>query len=463
MAPADLHYLGLSELSALLAARTVSAVEVMEHTLTRIERLDGRLHAFAWLDPEAALHQARLADQRFAKGDGRALEGVPVAVKDLFDTADMPTAAGMAIHRGVRPDHDATVVRRLREAGAINIGKTQMTEGAFALHHPSITPPLNPWGADLWPGASSSGSGVAVAAGLAYASLGSDTGGSIRFPSAANGLTGLKPSWGRVSRYGAFELAASLDHIGPIARSARDVALIQSLIAGHDPSDPTSWPGEADFACSVEDIAGLRIGMDPRWNSEGCDDAVIRAVNGAAETLRTLGAEVCEIDLPDLSAASRHWELLAGTEAAVAHERTYPARSAEYGPALSRLLDIGRSASAMDHQRALLDRMALTGALDSVLAGIDCLLMPVQPYAAPTLERLGELAADPEANARLIAFTAPFNLGGQPALCLPAQPADGGAPVGVQLVAARGREALLLGAGIAFQRVTGWHRAHPQM
>jgi len=385
---------------------------------------------------------------------------VPIAVKDLFETRDMPTAAGMVIRREPGAG-DATVVRRLRDAGAINIGKLQMTEGAFALHHPAIAPPLNPWGEALWPGASSSGSGVAVAAGLCFASLGSDTGGSIRFPCAANGLTGLKPSWGRVSRHGAVELAASLDHIGPIARSARDVALLYPLIAGHDPADPTSWSDAVAAVAKTASLTGLRVGIDRGWNGDGCDADVVRAVDGVERCLRALGAELRDIRLPDVRPAVERWELLAGTEAAVAHAGSYPARADDYGPALSRLIELGRNASAMDYQRARLDRIALRGALDSVLADIDLLLAPVQPYAAPTLDRMAALAHDPEANARLIGFTAPFNLGGQPALALPGQPTDDGAPIGVQLVAARGREDVLLRAAIAIQRETHWHLAHP--
>ncbi|KUR81292.1 amidase [Novosphingobium sp. Fuku2-ISO-50] len=461
MTQAPLHYRELVEVAALLASRALSAAELMEHVLARVDSLEGGLHAFACIDREGAMRQARRADRMLANGQGGVLEGVPVAVKDLFHTADLPTAAGMPIHRDFRPARDATVVRRLREAGAINFAKTQMTEGAFAIHHPAIAAPVNPWGDALWTGASSSGSGVGVAAGLAFASLGSDTGGSIRFPCAANGLTGLKPSWGRVSRHGAFELAASLDHVGPIARSARDVALLYTLIAGHDPEDPTSWAQSVAGAADQADVRGLVVGVDPHWNSEGCDAAVVRAVDEMQASLVALGAQVREIALPDLTPACRHWELLAGTEAALAHEATYPARAAEYGPALSRLIDGGRAASAMDYQRALADRMVLTGGLDASLGQIDVLLAPVQPYAAPTLERLGELAADPEANARLIAYTSPFNLSGHPTLCLPGRPTDEGAPIGVQLVAARGREDLLLRAGIAVQRETAWHSAHP--
>jgi amidase len=226
-----LHYLELTELSRRLHAREISPVEATTAQLPRIERLDGRLKSYAHMMAEAALVQARAAEAEIMRGEIRGpLHGVPIAVKDLCWTQGVPTAAGMTIYKDFRPTEDATVVRKLYAAGAIILGKLQLTEGAWAEHHPQIAAPVNPWNAAHWSGASSSGSGVATAAGLCYGSLGSDTGGSIRFPSAANGVTGLKPTWGRVSRYGVFELAATLDHIGPMARSAADCGAILALL-----------------------------------------------------------------------------------------------------------------------------------------------------------------------------------------------------------------------------------------
>jgi amidase len=233
----DFHYLEISELARLIAARKVSPVELTEAMLRRIERVDPGLKSYALVTPDLALTQARAAEQMIGRHQLLSqLHGVPVAVKDLCWTEGIATAAGMPLHRGFIPSVDATVVRKLREAGAILLGKLQLTEGAFADHHPDVPAPLNPWHRDHWSGASSSGSGVATAAGLCFGSLGSDTGGSIRFPSAANGNTGLKPTWGRVSRFGCFELAASLDHIGPMCRSASDAAIMLGAIAGSDPA-----------------------------------------------------------------------------------------------------------------------------------------------------------------------------------------------------------------------------------
>jgi amidase len=240
-------------------------VEATAAQLARIEKSDGVLKSYAHMMAEAALIQARAAEAEIMRGEIRGpLHGVPIAVKDLCWTQGVPTAAGMTIYSDFRPTEDATVVRKLHAAGAITLGKLQLTEGAYADHHPKIAPPVNPWNAAYWSGASSSGSGVATAAGLCYGSLGSDTGGSIRFPSAANGITGLKPTWGRVSRNGVFELAATLDHIGPMARSAADCGVMLGVIAGSDRNDPTAVqdPVPNYLAGMTRGLHGLRIGID---------------------------------------------------------------------------------------------------------------------------------------------------------------------------------------------------------
>jgi len=237
----DLCYADLVEVGQRVQARRLSSVEVTQAVLDRIARLDGRLKSYATLTADLALAQAKQADAEIGRGTIRSpLHGVPIAVKDLCHTKGIPTAAGMPIHKDYRPERDATVVARLREAGAVLLGKLQMTEGAFAQHHPSMAAPVNPWSAAHWTGASSSGSGVATAAGLCFGALGTDTLGSIRFPSTMNGITGLKPTWGRVSRAGVFALAESMDHIGPMTRSAADAAALLGVIAGADADDPTA-------------------------------------------------------------------------------------------------------------------------------------------------------------------------------------------------------------------------------
>lgn len=459
----ELHYLGVVELAARIRRREISPVEVTHAMLARIDALDPKLHAYARVLPDMALAQARAAEQQLMqKRELGPLHGVPLAVKDLFWVAGHPTAAGMPIHQNFVPAQDATAVRRLRDAGAILLGKLQMTEGAFALHHPDIPTPLNPWGAKHWSGASSSGSGVATAAGLCYGALGTDTGGSIRFPSAANGLTGIKPTWGRVSRHGTFELAASLDHVGPMARSAADAALLLGVIAGHDPLDATSLPGQLTLPSQGEHLHGLRIGIDLAWNTIGVDPVIVQAMARVTQVVQGLGGRVQEVRFPDAQAVVNEWEAHAGAEVAVAHADTYPRLASAYGPALSRLIDIGRNASSMDYQRVLLHRAAFKGELTQLLETVDLLLLPVQPYAAPTYGQLGELAQDPEANSRLIQYTAPINASGHPSITLPCGFTEAGLPIAFQLVAQHGKEALLCQAGMAYQSATAWHQEHPK-
>ncbi|MBR0565360.1 amidase [Azoarcus sp. L1K30] len=459
----DWHYLDISELAPLLKRRALSPVELVRSQLDRIEALDSRLHAYARVMAYESLAAASEAETEIARGRYRGpLHGIPVAVKDLFWTRGVVTAAGTTVHGNFVPDEDATVVKRLRDAGAIIIGKLQLTEGAFATPHPSSVPPVNPWGANHWTGASSSGSAVATSAGLCVASLGTDTGGSIRFPCAANGLTGLKPSWGRVSRHGVFELAATLDHVGPMARSARDVAIMFAAIDGPDVLDPSSLPGVPSVALTPrQDLKGVRVGVDPAWNARATDDETLKAMGETLTTLRDLGAELVEVVTPESWHVAGTWEVLCGVQTAVAHAETYPARASEYGPALSRLIDVGRAADGMTYQRAILEAIAFRGRMSMLLESIDMLVAPVQPFAAPTYEQLGALAQDPELNQRLIQFTSPFNVSGHPALALPCGMTAGGMPIGCQLLGRRGSESALIAAGEAFQRVTRWHRMHP--
>ncbi|MGF6597732.1 amidase [Paraburkholderia sp. GAS448] len=465
MSNSDLHYLDAGALARLIRAREISPVEITSAILDRIARLDPSLHSYALVMRDQAMAQAKAAEQQLlADGPSGPLLGVPIAVKDLYWVAGSPTAAGTTIHRDFVPTEDATAVRRLREAGAIVLGKLQLTEGAFATHHPAIASPVNPWHADHWAGASSSGSGVATAAGLCYGSLGTDTGGSIRFPSAANGLTGIKPTWGRVSRHGVFELGASLDHAGPMARSAADAALLLGIIAGHDPLDPTSLPeARLSLPDAAHDLRGLRIGIDYAWNTEGTDDVIVQALDRAVNTLKELGAEIREVSFPDVRAVVDEWQVNCGAEVAVAHADTFPRLASEYGPALTRLIEIGRETSAMRYQEVLLNRAAFRGKVNKLMSEIDLLIAPVQPFAAPTHDQLSALAQDPDLNARLIQFTAPFNSTGHPSMALPCGFTSAGLPIGFQFVAPHGGEALLCRAGIAFQRVTNWHCAHPSL
>src|SRR5271168_4684644 len=274
----DLPYESLTAISDLIRRKSLSSVEVTDATLRRIAKLDGQYHSYASVLAERSLDRAKAADADIVRGLWRGpLHGVPIAVKDLCYTTFAPTFAGTAIFKSFVPSFNATVVERLEDAGAIILGKLQMTEGAYTSHHPEVATPLNPWNTNYWVGSSSTGSGVATSLGLCYGSLGSDTGGSIRFPSATCGLTGIKPTWGRVSRYGVFPLAASLDHVGPMTRSAADAAAMLGVIAGSDPNDPTALqaPVPNYLAELGNSIRGLTIGVDRKYTQEGIDPQVV--------------------------------------------------------------------------------------------------------------------------------------------------------------------------------------------
>lgn len=462
----ELHYAGLVEIGSRVQKRELSAVEATQAQVDRIARLDGGLKSYAHLMTASALEQAHAVDKDIAEGKLKGpLHGVPVAVKDLCWTKDAPTAAGMRIYRDNRPSEDATVVVKLKEAGAIILGKLQLTEGAYSDHHPDIDPPRNPWDATLWTGSSSSGSGVATAAGLCYGSLGSDTGGSIRFPSAANGVTGLKPTWGRVSRYGVFELAATLDHIGPMARSAVDCGAMLGVIAGADPKDPTAaLEPVPDYLAGLNgSLRGTRIGVDPRWTSEGVDVATKRVFQDALRVAADLGAEITEIVFPDPAAIIDDWFPLCGVETAVAHEATYPSRKSDYGLSLAGLIELGLQQSGTDYQKIVLRREAFRGAVRALFEKVDLLAVPAQTFASPGLSKMATLGENPELITGLLRFSCPFDMTGSPSITLPGGFTETGGPVAFQFIGRHFDEARLVAAGDAFQRVTEWHSRHPSL
>jgi amidase len=459
----NLHYATLTEVADAIRTREVSPVELTREMLDRIARLDPDLHSYATVTPDLALAQATRAEKEIAAGDYRGpLHGVPVAVKDIFDTAGIVTAAGMPIHADRVPDSDATVVRLLADAGSVLLGKLQLTEGALANHHPAVTPPLNPWDADYYAGASSSGSGVATAAGLSFGSLASDTGGSIRFPAAANGLTGLKPTWGRVSRHGVFPLAESMDHVGTLTRSAADAAAALSVIAGLDPDDPTTLAAPVpDYVAGLDGrIGGVRIGVDPHYNETGCDADVVAAVREAGKVLESLGAVLSEVRLPDPTAVVAAWGGYISVEATISHEATYPARAAEYGK-LASVLDAGRAVRAEDLMKWHHQRLEFCGALAALFREIDLLLIPTQPLADFTVAQEQALFSTPEGLTQFIRFATPFDMSGSPTITLPGGFTARGLPLSFQLVARHLDEPLLFKAGHAYQQSTNWHHRHP--
>ena len=287
------HFLTLVDIGRRIASREVSPVDLTERMLDRIGRIDPGLKSYATVMSEGAREAARAAEREIAAGKYRGpLHGVPIAVKDLCYTKGIRTMGGTAVRKDFVPDVDATVVSKLRDAGAVLLGKLNLSEGAAAGYNPALDVPLNPWNPDRWPGMSSSGSGVATAAGLCYAAIGTDTGGSIRNPSSANGVVGLKPTYGRVSRYGVLAMSDSLDHVGPMARSVADVAIMFDAIAGRDPKDPTSLDAAAPnaFRDRAQGIRGMRIGLDRDYALTGIDAGQAAAIEAALEVLKGLGA-----------------------------------------------------------------------------------------------------------------------------------------------------------------------------
>jgi amidase len=466
MSSNDLHYLELLEVGRLIQSRELSSVEVTKAQFARIDKVDGALKSYVRTMNDSALAEAARADAEIARGELRGpLQGVPVGVKDLCWTQGVPTAAGMTLYKDFVPTEDGTVVRKLREAGAVILGKLQLTESAYADHHPSVSPPVNPWNAAHWPGVSSSGSGVATAAGLCYGSLGTDTGGSIRFPSAANGLTGLKPTWGRVSRYGAFELAATLDHIGPMTRSAADAGAMLGAIAGADAKDPTAslLPVPDYLADTAKGLAGLRVGIDTRWSTEGVDAPTRAVFDAAVAAVKSLGAEVREVSFPDPVQIIEDWFPLCGIEAAVVHEETYPSRKDMYGPAVAGLVDLGLAQRGVDYQKIVLRRHDFSGKVRAMFQDIDLLLIPATGIASPTMERMAQMGVDAELMAAMLRYTCPFDMTGSPTITLPGGFTPAGMPVAFQFVSRHFDEALLVRAGAAFQQATDWHRKHPAL
>lgn len=431
--------------------------------LDRIATEDQRLHAYAHLAADLAMAQAEQAERELADGQDRGpLHGVPIGVKDLCATKGMPTHAGMPRLGPLMPDEEATVVARLRRAGAVITGKLAMTEGATGNHHPDVVPPVNPWGEDLWPGISSSGSGVAVAGGLCQAALGSDTGGSIRFPSSCCGLTGLKPTWGLVSLAGVFPLAYSMDHVGPMARSAEDAALLLGAIAGPDAADPGVRPeAPPDYAAQLtQKLNDVAIGVDEALISADVDPQVSAAVLAAARVLAELGAVVTPISFPDLSEAAF---TTAGfsAEIALAHAETYPSRADRYGPDLRAILEHAQSVDGREVVRAQRIRQALRRKLDTELARTPLLLLPALPFATPTAAEGWAMMRDPAKLERATRFTVIFDLTGHPTITLPCGFDGRGAPIGMQLVGRALSEPLLLSAAHAFQQATDFHARRP--
>ncbi|MBE3589631.1 MAG: Asp-tRNA(Asn)/Glu-tRNA(Gln) amidotransferase subunit GatA [Firmicutes bacterium] len=485
----NLHELTAHEVRNRVARREVSAEEVARAFLERRDAVEERLQAFITpLDAEAVLSQARAVDEALARGESAGLLcGVPVAVKDNICTAGLRTTCASRLLADWVPPYDATVVRRLRRAGAVIVGKTNMDEFAMgsSTENSAFFPTRNPWDPRRVPGGSSGGSAAAVAAGAAALALGSDTGGSIRQPAALCGVVGLKPTYGRVSRYGLVAFASSLDQIGPLARDVTDAALALAVIAGRDPLDATSAPEPpGDYLAALErGVRGLRIGA-PRemFEAEGVDPAVRDLTVAALETLAELGAAVEECRLPTATAGLDAYYIVAPAEASSnlarydgvryglrvpgadiveMFERT---RGRGFGPEVRRRIMLGTfalSAGYYDayYRRAQQVRARIRREFEEAFERFDLLASPTSPTVAFPL---GERTADPLAMYASDICTVTANLAGIPAISLPCG-FEGGLPAGLQLMAPPFQEERLLAAAAAYERATGWHRRRPPL
>lgn len=462
----ELHYQSLSEVCRQIKSGALTSAAVTEHMVSRIVELDPTLKSYALLLIESAAQRAAQLDAARDAGEPLgALHGVPIAIKDLLFTKGVATASGTQVMADFKPDFDATVVTRLRDAGAVIIGKTQLTEGAFGAHHPSIDPPKNPWNLGHWPGVSSSGSGVAVAAGLAFAALGTDTGGSIRFPSASCGLVGIKPTYGRVSRHGAFALAESLDHIGPMTRTVEDAARVLAVIAGADSNDATTLPDEVPnyMGQMSEGLRGVRVGVDWQYAGTGVDTEVAAVVKQACARFAELGCDIREVELPqEYAALVDNWGLTCGVECARAHAAYYPAHKDQYGPVLAGLIDLGLGVSAAQYDAIEVVRHTFRDKLDALFGEVDLLITPCMTSVPPTVAQMDQAVADDDERAAFITFTAPFDYSGHPTITLPAGLNTQGLPLSFQLVGRPLDENLLVRAGFAHEQALG-PMPHPDL
>lgn len=481
-----LYQLTLTQAREALARREMTSVELTDALLARIAAVEPQVRAFLTIDADGARAQAQAADARRAAGDASPLLGIPIGVKDVISTQGMRTTCASKMLENYTPVYDATAVARLKAAGAVIIGKLNCDEFAMgsSTENSAFQQTRNPWNLERVPGGSSGGSAAAVAAGEAPATLGTDTGGSIRQPAALCGITGLKPTYGRVSRYGLVAFASSLDQIGPMARTVRDCAIVLQVIAGADPLDATctGHPAPDYEAALTGDIRGLRIGVPREFFVAGMQPEVEAAVRAAIEVLREQGAEVHEISLPHTPYALPVYYLIAPAEASAnlarfdgvryglrvpgesyfdELERT---RGAGFGPEVRRRIMLGTyalSAGYYDayYRRAQQVRTLIRRDYQQAFEQVDVIAAPTTPTVA---FKIGAHTDDPLAMYLEDVCTLPLNLAGLPGLVVPCGFAEG-LPIGLQLIGRAFDEETLLRVGDAYQRVTDWHARMPEL
>jgi aspartyl-tRNA(Asn)/glutamyl-tRNA(Gln) amidotransferase subunit A len=459
----------LTAVAKAIATKQVSSHEATRSCLHRVAQWQPKLNAFMAVEAEAALKAADEADAALAKGQSRgSLHGVPLAHKDMYYDAGKVSTCGSLIRRDFVATSTSTALQRLKDAGSIRLGSLQMVEFAYGptghnFHHGAVH---NPWKSGHITGGSSSGSGSAVAARLTFAALGSDTGGSIRMPAHFCGVTGLKVTWGRVSRAGAMPLSQSLDTVGPLARTAEDCALLLGLMAGPDPEDPTaSLAPVADYmAATTASIKGLRIGVPTSFYVDELDADVAKALDETIAVLKREGADIVKVELPDQRQLSAACQIVLATEAAAYHKRWLIERPQDYGPQVLMRLQNGLAIPAVLYLEAMRWRGPALAAHIAATSDVDAVLAPVAPVAAPTIAE-SDVGNSPNAEAviqRLTRFTRPINYLGLPSLSLPSAFNARGLPIGMQLVGRSFDEATLLTVGAAFQRATDFHEKVPE-
>jgi len=447
-----------------LASGDLSAVELTQLMLDRIQDTEPLVHAYAYIASKRALEAARLADRRRAAGHDLPLLGIPLAVKDNMETFDAPTEVGSQVMRGYQPSRDSTVVERIRAAGAVILGKTVTHEFAYGLDTP---PTRNPWRLDCFPGASSAGSAVAVAVGSALAALGTDTAGSVRTPAAVNGVTGLKPTYGRVSRAGVFPASPSLDHVGFLTRSAEDCAVLLEVTAGSDARDPSCL---TDVLAAAEpdripDLRGVRLGMERSYFFDYAEvqPGVREAADIAIAQLTGLGAEVIEISIPELDLMNAVGSIINLADNSAWHRRLMRDRRGDYDPATRRMLTLGAMIPATAYANAHKARRVLAQAVRQAFEAhqLDALVGPTVPGVAHSLLTTPPPAPTPRLSP-LVHHNYPGNLTGQPVLSIPCGFADG-LPVGLAIMGRPLAERQIMRIGRAFQRSTDWHTRRPPL
>ena len=471
MSADEIAALTLAEVVEGIRAGRLSSEEVTQASLDRFDRYGAKLHCIAGLDSDDALSQARQADRQLAEGrDIGPLHGVPLAHKDMFYRQGRISACGSIIRADFVPDTTATVLECLDGAGALDIARLNMVEFAYGPtgHNDVVGTPRNPWNTAFITGGSSSGPGASVAGRLVYGALGSDTGGSIRFPACCCGIVGMKATYGLVSRSGAMPLCFSLDHVGPLARTVEDCALMLQAIAGADPRDPTtSGRPVPDFRADLDlGVRGLRVAVPSESGWRDVHEEVRTLVETGAEELRRQGAEIVEVALPDLELSNVANAVILGTEAATCHRRWLEDRPDDYGPQTRERLRMGFLIPATRYVEALKLRAQVLAKFEqAVFERADALLLPVLPTPVPTIAE-SDVSANPEFVSYLMTFgrfARPFNYLGLPTLTVPCGFTGNGLPTAFQLVGRSFDEALLFRIGRAYERETDWTRRAPPL